>query len=133
MPSASQSEYDPKYHDSLDEIPLSGPQEEFDDDPEAKAKAVKAGEAMLEAEANGGAKFRNHEAIHSLAVNGFATHILTGGANAPQSMKLGDLGDHGYRITQHAKSYLDIYEMARDAIIEAPDDEGDNSHTIVGV
>lgn len=121
----SSSGYQPQYV-SYDDVPFAGPD---DYDKPEKERAVWAGESALEADVAGGSEINNPEKIHAVAVACFATHVLSGGAEAPDSVRIGDLGNDD--IAGYAQTYMDLYRHMVHSINDAVGDEGSVDHTVI--
>lgn len=116
--------YTPSYV-SFDDVPIAGP--DTYDQPE-KERAVWSAEGNLEADVNDGQPLEDPEKIHAFAVSCFATHVLTGGAEAPEDVTLGDINDG--QVADYARTYMDLYRHAINSINRS-DDEGGRTHHIV--
>lgn len=118
-----ESDYEPKYVKSLDDVPLSGPD---DYSPEDKRKALFSAETELELDVNGGDQIPAEQVTdsHRLAAINYATHDLTHAAADSSSPTLGDMSSGG-TATQYASKYMETYNNLVDKILST--DEGSDS------
>lgn len=117
-----ETEYDPIYVDSLDDIPISGPDNYT---PEQKRKSLFHAETRLELDINSGTEIPSDEVTdsHRIAVMNLATHVLTHAAEDPSDVTLGDMSSGGGTITEYSSRYLDEYER----IVEQLNESGSGS------
>lgn len=122
------AESDLKYIDSLDDIPLSGP------DPweqGEKLKAAESAESLLEARANNGRPITAVESIHRTAANAYASYILLSGAEHPNAAQSGDFySGSNEDVAELASEMRNIWQDALTGILEADHDEGDPTPSV---
>lgn len=112
-----EDDYDPKYLGSLDDVPISGPD---DYTASEKRQAIYHAESSLELDTNTGDEIdqSNLTNAHLSAVMNLATHVLTHAAEEPSDVTLGDMADGGSTITEYSSRYLDEYKRLVDRIAE---------------
>jgi hypothetical protein len=113
-----EDDYEPKYLDSLDDVPISGPD---DYSPSEKRQAIYHAESSLELDVNSGEEIDQSNVVsaHRAAVMNLATHVLTHAAEDPADVTLGDMSDSGGTITEYSSRYLDEYLRLIDRITES--------------
>lgn len=120
----------PKYLDSVEDVPSSGP------DPysrKAKENAIQFAEAKLEADLNDGNEFdySEIEPIHRNAIVHLATYRLAIDPKSPDAVTMGDMADEGAGRMEYADRFLELYEWTVDAIAGAGGDAGEGDGGIV--
>lgn len=125
-------DYVPKYIDSLEDLPISGPD---DYDPPRKRKALFHAESEFQLDVNEGDEISssNLTDAHSVAVLNLATHILTHAAEEPSDVTLGDMTSGGGTITEYSSEYLERYNRLVDKILQTGhgNSKSDNSAVFV--
>ena len=121
----------PKYLDSIEDVPASGP------DPyskEAKGRAIRDAEAMLEANVNDGNEFdpADIEPIHQAAIIYFATYRLAIDPKSPDAATMGSMSDEGSRRMDYADRLLELYERTVSAITGSSGDAGEGGGGLGG-
>lgn len=114
--------FTPKYVESIDEVPVTGP------DPYTqvhKQRSIKRGEARLEADINDGDEIKNPEQIHADAANYFASYLLHLGPRDPSSVTMGDSSDEGPGRLDFADRMYELYTSTIESITGAEGDEGE--------
>ena len=120
---------EPKYLDSVEDVPSSGP------DPysrRAKGRAIRYAEAQLESDINDGNPLdpADVEPIHKEAITFLATYRLAIDPKSPDSATMGDLADEGPGRMGYADRLLELYERAITAIGQAEGDAGEGGGSI---
>lgn len=122
------TESDLKYIDSLDDIPVSGP-DPFDD--AEKLDAAEVGEARVEADVNDGATIDGETVLIREAAAAFASYRLFYGGESPTSALSGDLIDGSSNdIIELAREHKTNYDSTIASIVDSEadrdnDDAGD--------
>lgn len=112
-----ETDYEPTYV-GLEDVPISGPD---DYSSEEKRKALFHAESSLELDVNGGEEIPQDEIIeaHRAAVMNLATYLLTGAAEEPSDVTLGDMASGGGDVTEYSNEYKAEYERLIDKINES--------------
>lgn len=112
------TDYEPEYVQSLDDVPISGPDEY---EVEAKRKALFHAETQLELDVNEGDPIPQDQVVdsHRLAAVNLATHVLTHAAEDPKNVTLGDMADGGGTITEYSSRYLEAYNQLVDRMVSS--------------
>lgn len=125
-------DYSPTYIDSLEDLPVSGPD---DYSPGEKRKALFNAEPEFELDVNEGEEISSDEVTdtHRVAVLNLATHKLTGAAEGPSDVTLGDMADGGGAINEYSSQFLETYERLVDKILKTGhgNSSSDNHATFV--
>ena len=120
--------YDPKYIDSLDDIPLSGPDPWSDPD---KSGPAQPAACLLEARINDGREIADPETIHATAANAYASYILLSGIEHPNSAQSGDFySGSNEDVAEVASEMKNIWDDTVAAILEADHDESTGTASI---
>lgn len=119
----------PKYLDSVEEVPASGPDPYS---PTAKGRAIRDAEAMLEGDVNDGNEFdpAEIEPIHKAAIVYYATHRLAIDPKSPDSATMGSMADDGAGRMDYADRFLELYDRTVNSISGATGDAGEGGGTI---
>lgn len=127
-----EDDYQPKYVDSLYDVPISGPDDYSDED---KRKALFHAEAQLELDVNDGEEIANGDIVdaHRVAAMNLATHILTHSAEDPADVTLGDMASGGGNLVEYSSRYLEAYNMLVDKIVTSAVGSGDSENFAVFV
>lgn len=110
--------YQPKYVESLEDVPIAGPDISYDDGD--KRLALYHAESKLELDVNDGQEIPSDELTdsHKSAAMYLATHILTHAAADPADVTLGDMSSPGTEI-DYSSHYLESYNNIIDSIQSA--------------
>jgi len=123
---------DLKYIDSLDEIPLTGP-DLWAGDTDAKLDAAATAESKLEADVNDGVVIGAPTTLHAKAAAAYASYLLFIGPEHPEDALSGQLyGGAGEDTMEFAREVHDVYRSLRSSIEESDaDDSSDRSAFVV--
>lgn len=117
---AYEDESDLKYIDSLDDIPVSGP-DPFD--PSDKLKAAEVGESKIEADAFDGDTIGDAGTLVKEAAAAWASYRLFYGGEAPTSALSGDLVDGSSSdLVEFAREHKSNYNSLLSSIVDSEDD-----------
>lgn len=121
----------PKYLDSVEEVPASGPDPFSKRD---KGRAIRYAEAQLEADVNDGNEFdpAEIESIHQAAIIHLASYRLAIDPKSPDAATMGTMADEGSRRMDYADRLLQMYERAVQAIAGASGDAGEGGPGGIG-
>lgn len=120
-------ESDLRYINSIDEIPLSGPDlDKFSTDD--KLEAAETGEAKIEADVNHGERLTDPTILHAKAANAWASYILFYGGEHPSSSLSGSLGEGSSAdliefAREHKSAYSDFVSSIRSSDAGTDDDD----------
>lgn len=119
----------PKYLESVEEVPASGPDPYSKKD---KGRAIRYAESQLESDVNDGNEFdpAEIEAIHESAIIHLASYRLAMDPKAPDAVTMGDMADEGPGRMDYADRLLALYDRAVDSISGASGDAGEGGGTI---
>lgn len=129
-----ESESDLKYIDSLEDIPVSGP-DPFDT-PD-KLEAAEVGEAKIEADAFDGDPIADAGALVKDAAAAWASYRLFYGGESPTSALSGDLVDGSSSdLVEFAREHKSNYNSLLSSIVDSEDDsdpDGTGDFHVFGV
>lgn len=128
---AYEKESDLKYIESLDDIPLTGP-DLWSGQNQEKLDAAEAAESKLEADVNDGAKIDDATALHAKAANAYASYVLFIGPNHPEDAQSGQMyGGAGDDTMEFAREVHEIYRSLRSSIETSDADESSDDSDFV--
>lgn len=113
-----ETDYTPRYVDSLEDLPLSGPDNYSAED---KRKALFNAESSLEVDTNNGKKIPADELTnaHKAAVLNLATHALTHAAGDPADVTIGDMSSGGGASNEYSSRFLEEYNRFVEQIVDS--------------
>ncbi|MFC7323244.1 hypothetical protein ACFQMF_01490 [Halorubrum rutilum] len=110
------AESDLKYIESVDDIPLTGP-DLWEGDSDAKLDAAETAESKLEADVNDGVVIGDATTLHAKAANAYASYLLFIGPEHPEDALSGQMyGGAGDDTMEFATEVHDVYRSLRSSI-----------------